>query len=104
MISIVIGKKMANYLIHVRIGAQLKENMNELIHSGLFSNQAELVREGIRGIVTEYYRRKALETLPKQRGMLKGKGKNLTNEKKEKLARELTPEESEHLFRHFGFR
>ena len=95
---------MANSLIHIRIGAELKSGMNELIHSGMFSNQAELVREGIRGIITEYYRRKALENLPKQRGMLKGKGKNLTDKERERLARELTPGESEKLFRHFGFR
>ena len=95
---------MANSLIHIRIGAELKNGMNELIHSGMFSNQAELVREGIRGIITEYYRRKALENLPKQRGILKGKGKNLTDKEKERLARELTPKESEELFRHFGFR
>ena len=95
---------MANYLIHVRVGAQLKENMNELIHSGLFSNQAELVREGIRALVTEYYRRRALANLPKQRGMLKGKGKELTKEMRNKLARELTPEKSEEFLREYGFR
>ena len=95
---------MANSLIHIRIGAELKNGMNELIHSGMFSNQAELVREGIRGIITEYYRRKALENLPKQRGILKGKGKNLTDKERERLARELTPEESGQLFRKFGFR
>ena len=94
---------MANSLIHIRIGAELKNSMNELIHSGMFSNQAELVREGIRGIITEYYRRKALENLPKQRGMLKGKGKGLTPEIREKIARAHTPERSEQILREHGF-
>lgn len=94
---------MANSLIHIRIGAELKSSMNELIHSGLFSNQAELVRESIRSLVTEYYRRRALANLPKQRGILKGRGKGLTPEIRDKLAREHTPERSEQILREHGF-
>ena len=41
-------------LVHVRIGKELKRQMNELIDSGFFSNQAEVVREGIRELLIKY--------------------------------------------------
>lgn len=91
-------------MIHVRIGKQLRNEMTELINGGLFSNQAELVREGIRRVVLEYYRQAALKNLPKQRGMLKGKGKGLTPAIRDKIAREMTPEKSQEILREFGFR
>ena len=41
-------------LVHVRIGKELKRQMNQLIDSGFFSNQAEVVREGIRELLIKY--------------------------------------------------
>lgn len=41
-------------LIHVRVGKELKRQMKLLIDSGLFSNQAEIVREGIRELMIKY--------------------------------------------------
>ncbi len=94
---------MQQSLIHVRLGKELKENMQSLIDSGLFSNQAEVVREALRRIVMEYGRRVALANLPKQRGMLKGKGKGLTREMREKIGREFTATKSEEISRRYGF-
>ena len=44
-------------LIHIRVGKALKKEMQELIDKGMFSNQAEVAREGIRHIVLKYRRR-----------------------------------------------
>lgn len=41
-------------LIHIRVGKGLKKEMQELIDGGLFSNQAEITREGIRKIILEW--------------------------------------------------
>lgn len=41
-------------LMHIRVGKELKKQMHELIDSGLFSNQAEIAREGIREILLKY--------------------------------------------------
>jgi hypothetical protein len=41
-------------LIHIRVGKELKKQMEELIESGLYSNQAEIAREGIRQILLKY--------------------------------------------------
>ena len=41
-------------LIHIRIGKEIKKQMQELIDSGLFSNQAEIAREGVRSILLKY--------------------------------------------------
>lgn len=41
-------------LMHIRVGKELKKQMQELIDSGLFSNQAEIAREGIRDILLKY--------------------------------------------------
>ncbi len=41
-------------LLHIRVGKELKKRMEELIERGLFSNQAEMAREGIRGILLKY--------------------------------------------------
>ncbi|MFH1256329.1 MAG: ribbon-helix-helix domain-containing protein [Candidatus Diapherotrites archaeon] len=94
---------MPDSLVHVRFGKQLKKEMNEVVKAGWFSNQAELIREGARKIILEYYRRKALENLPKQLGALKGKGKGLTDADRERIAREHTPERALEITRRFGF-
>jgi len=41
-------------LIHIRVGKELKKKMQELIDEGLFSNQAEIAREGIRDLLIKY--------------------------------------------------
>jgi Arc/MetJ-type ribon-helix-helix transcriptional regulator len=41
-------------LIHIRVGKALKNEMQELIDKGLFSNQSEITREGIRHILLKY--------------------------------------------------
>ncbi|MBW2980864.1 hypothetical protein KY360_05600 [Candidatus Woesearchaeota archaeon] len=45
-------------LMHIRVGRELKKQMQELIDSGLFSNQAEIAREGIREILLKYKQNK----------------------------------------------
>ncbi len=41
-------------LIHIRVGKELKKEMQNLIKRGLFSNQAEITREGIRSVLLKY--------------------------------------------------
>lgn len=41
-------------LLHIRVGKELKKQMKELIDSGLFTNQAEIAREGIRTLLLKY--------------------------------------------------
>ncbi len=45
-------------LLHIRVSNQLKDQMQELIDSGMFSNQAELVREGVRNVLLKYQKEK----------------------------------------------
>ena len=44
-------------LIHIRVGKSLKKQMQDLIDKGMFSNQAELAREGIRHVLLKYRRK-----------------------------------------------
>jgi len=46
-------KNMAN-LLHIRVGKGLKDKMQDLIDKGLFSNQAEMIREGLRNLLFKY--------------------------------------------------
>ncbi len=41
-------------LLHIRIGKELKKQVQKLIDVGLFSNQAEVARESIRGLLLKY--------------------------------------------------
>lgn len=41
-------------LIHIRVGKELKKQMQNLIDVGMFSNQAEIAREGIRNVLMKY--------------------------------------------------
>ena len=41
-------------LIHIRVGKEIKKKMGDLIDRGMFSNQAEIVREGIREVLLKY--------------------------------------------------
>jgi Arc/MetJ-type ribon-helix-helix transcriptional regulator len=45
---------MEDLLLHIRVSKKLKEQMQVLIDSGYFNNQAEVVREGIRSTVIRY--------------------------------------------------
>jgi len=45
-------------LLHVKIDSKLKNKMQELIDSGLFNNQVEIVREGLRDILHRYSNKK----------------------------------------------
>lgn len=41
-------------MLHIRVSKKLKKQMQVLIDSGYFNNQAEVVREGIRSTVLRY--------------------------------------------------
>jgi len=41
-------------LLHIRVGKALKKQMQDLIDKGMYSNQAEIVREGIRHVLLKY--------------------------------------------------
>lgn len=41
-------------LIHIRVGKQLRSEIEDLIESGLFTNQSEIAREGIRDLLVKY--------------------------------------------------
>jgi len=45
---------MEDLLLHVRVSKKLKKQMQVLIDSGYFNNQAEVVREGIRHTLIKY--------------------------------------------------
>ncbi len=45
---------MEDMLLHIRVSKKLKEQMQVLIDAGYFNNQAEVVREGIRGTLLRY--------------------------------------------------
>ena len=54
-------------LIHIRVGKELKKQMQKLIDLGLFSNQAEIAREGIRNLLLKY-NKEIVEALEKKNG------------------------------------
>ena len=54
-------------LIHIRVGKGLKKQMQKLIDLGLFSNQAEITREGIRNLLLKY-NKEIVEALEKKNG------------------------------------
>ena len=41
-------------LLHIRVSKKIKEQMQVLIDTGYFNNQAEVVREGIRSTLLKY--------------------------------------------------
>ena len=41
-------------LIHIRVGKEMKKQMQKLIDIGLFSTEAEISREGIRSLLIKY--------------------------------------------------
>jgi Arc/MetJ-type ribon-helix-helix transcriptional regulator len=45
-------------LIHIRVGKEIKQEMEKLIASGLFTNQSEIAREGIRTIILKYTKKR----------------------------------------------
>lgn len=69
---------MAN-LLHIRIGKGLKKKMEVLIDKGMFSNQAELIREGLREVLIKYKEEQKIEDFPTS------KSKDFEELKKEKI-------------------
>ena len=56
---------MNDLLLHIRVSKKVKEQMQVLIESGYFNNQAEVVREGIRNTLLRY--REALPDMDPER-------------------------------------
>ena len=48
-------------LLHIRVGKEMKDRMQKLIGMGMFSTEAEIAREGIRGILIRYLKEASLE-------------------------------------------
>jgi len=85
-------------LIHLRIEKRLKDEINEVVKSGFFSNTTEFIRDAIRKSIEKYETQRNIRGLE----MLRGKGRLLTKEQSEKAkaeAKKLTPSE---LFRKYG--
>ena len=47
-------------LLHVKVGNKLKKRMQLLVDVGLFNNQVEIVREGLRDLLSKYSNEKSL--------------------------------------------
>ena len=41
-------------LIHIRVGKEIRKQIEKLIEIGLFSNQSEIAREAIRNLLLKY--------------------------------------------------
>lgn len=41
-------------LVHVKVSSRIRAEMDGLVKEGLFSNHAEIVREGLRDLVLQY--------------------------------------------------
>lgn len=41
-------------LLHVKVGDKLKKRMQLLVDSGMFNNNVEIVREGLRDLLSKY--------------------------------------------------
>jgi Arc/MetJ-type ribon-helix-helix transcriptional regulator len=41
-------------LLHIRISKEMREKLQILIDSGLYNNQAEIIREAIRDLLLKY--------------------------------------------------
>lgn len=85
-------------LVHLRLDRKLKENMNEIVSTGLFANVTEFIRDAIRKSIEEYEKRKAIRGLE----MLRGKGRLLTKEEQKVAKAELKKMSPSELFRKFG--
>ncbi|MBR9699943.1 hypothetical protein GOV09_05790 [Candidatus Woesearchaeota archaeon] len=48
-------------LLHIRVGKEMKKQIQKLIEIGLFSTEAEIAREGIRSILLKYLKEAGLE-------------------------------------------
>jgi Arc/MetJ-type ribon-helix-helix transcriptional regulator len=46
------------FLLHIRVGKEIKSKMKTLVGQGLFSNEAEIIREGIRSLLLKYQEKK----------------------------------------------
>ena len=47
-------------LLHVKVGNKLKKRMKALIDAGLFTNNSEIVREGLHDFISRYAKIKLL--------------------------------------------
>lgn len=85
-------------LIHLRIEKKLKDEINEAVKSGLFSNMTEFIRDAIRKSIEDYEKRKAIRGLE----LLRGKGRLLTKEEQKRAKAELKNMSASELFRSVG--
>jgi metal-responsive CopG/Arc/MetJ family transcriptional regulator len=96
---------MATKAIHLKLPKKLFVEISEVKEEFGFLNVQEFLKEAARKALHEYKKQKALETLKKNFGSMKGKIKRLTDDERDKLARDLAAnlDEQKELFKRFGF-
>lgn len=87
-------------LVHLRLEKKLKQKINEIIKTELFSNMTEFIRESIRKNIEEYEKKRAVRGLEK----LRGKGRLLTKEEQKKVKAKLKKMSASDLFRSVGLK
>lgn len=85
-------------LVHLRLGKKLKQEINEIVKTGFFSNMTEFIKDSIRKNLEEYEKKKAIRGLER----LRGKGRLLTKEEQKKAKAELKNMSASDLFRKYG--
>jgi Arc/MetJ-type ribon-helix-helix transcriptional regulator len=54
-------------LIHIRVGKEMKRQMQKLIDIGMFSTEAEVAREGIRNVLIKYLLEAGIDNLAEKK-------------------------------------
>lgn len=85
-------------LVHLRLEKELKNRVNEIVKTGMFSSMTEFIRDAIRKNIEEYEKQWAIRGLEK----LRGKGRLLTKEEQKKAKAELKKLSPSELFRSVG--
>lgn len=86
-------------LVHLRLEKRMKNEINNIIKIGLFSNMTEFIRDSIRKNIEEYEKQRAVRGLE----LLRGKGRLLTKAEQKKAIAELKKLSPSELFRKYGF-
>ncbi len=95
---------MVTKLVNVRLPMQLYTEGKEVVESEGYANFQDFLRDALRHFVQEIHKKRALRTLDKTFGCMKGQIKQLTREEKEKAAEEFVAnlDKQDELLKRFG--
>lgn len=91
-------------MVHLRIPENVYSKLERTSRTLYFDSVQGLIKDVLRSFILETNRKEALEWLDKNKGILKGKTKEISRKEREELLKKYLKEDTSDIFRKYNLR